>query len=168
MGFFFKVTPLKELRQTPNVKFHTLPEMKIHSVDRVAHGPNAFSPGSVAGVERPWYVHPDQEDNLLVFFGTRYVDLYSPKEKRVISFEVTPQKIVQDGKTVCETPALLSWGQGVFHRVRSGPQGSLSINFAVQAEGYDLDHNFDIYDLDVKSGQMKVIREGHLDQPKAK
>ena len=53
----------------------------------------------------------------------------------------------------------------VFHRIKSGPEGSKSLNFAVRYEGFDIRTNFNIYDLDVDSGEYSVAREGHKDQP---
>ena len=54
----------------------------------------------------------------------------------------------------------------VFHRVISDAKlGSASLNLAVHYEGYDIRTNFSIYDLDIETGEYRVIREGHLDQP---
>jgi hypothetical protein len=54
----------------------------------------------------------------------------------------------------------------VFHRIESDPvTGSASLNFAARLEGYDVLMNFNIYDLDPRTGEFIVIREGRLDQP---
>ena len=34
----------------------------------------SISPGPTDNLKRPWYMHPGQDDNLLVL-GTRYVDI---------------------------------------------------------------------------------------------
>ncbi len=163
---FYTIIPLNLLRTTKNVLFHSVPLFeKLDAIDRVRHGPNAVSPGPVGNVQKPWYIHFDQDDNLLVFKGLRLVDLYSPKEKKVVTFEITPEKILMQGKLLFDGPAIFGWPKGVFHRVRSGPEGSLSMNFAVHYSGFDLKHNFDIVELNEETGKYKVIRDGHLDQP---
>ena len=81
------------------------------------------------------------------------------------NFSVTPDKVCH-GNDVCYTgAAMLVWPCGVFHRIISCPkQGSGSVNFAVRYEVFDIKTNFNIYDLDIKSGKHKLIRAGHLDQ----
>jgi hypothetical protein len=54
----------------------------------------------------------------------------------------------------------------VFHLITSDPiEGSASVNLATHYEGFDIETNFSIYDLDVDTGEYKVIRKGSLDQP---
>lgn len=165
---FYKIIPLKELRRTKNVRFDVLDTSlipHIDSVDRVIHGPGARSPGSVGAVERPWYMHPHQADNLMVLHGMRSIDLYSPEIGRVEHFTVTADKVCRENGVCYTGAAMLVWPCGVFHRIVSCPeQGSSSVNFAAHTDGFDIRTNFDIYDLDTESGQFNVIRAGHLDQ----
>ena len=163
----YEIIPLKGFRNTPGVKFHMAPEGRfksIDSIDRVEHGPDAVSPGSLGGVERPWYYHKAQTDCLIVFKGERVTELYTPAHGRIETFTVTPQFILRDDVRVYDGPAFLSWPAHVFHRVRSGKEGSLSINIAKHHEGFSLADNFDIYDADISTGAFKVLRQGHLDQ----
>lgn len=168
---FYRIIPLTPLRHTPGVSFDVIPGTlfpQIDAMDRVLHEGGAVSPGPVAGVERPWYMHPHQDDNLVVLHGTRYVDIYTREHGRIESFEVSPNLIKQDGKVIHQGGAMLVWPCFVFHRIRSsGETGSASLNFAVHYPGFDLRTNFNIYDLNVKTGEFRVIREGHLDQPQA-
>ena len=60
---------------------------------------------------------------------------------------------------------MLVWPCNVFHRIRTDSQGSASMNLAVHHEGFDIRTNFNVYDLDTTTGEYRVIREGHLDQP---
>jgi hypothetical protein len=53
-------------------------------------------------------------------------------------------------------PAMLVWPRYVFHRITSGPEGSASLNFAVHYEGLDMRTNFNIYDLDLETGEHRV------------
>jgi hypothetical protein len=163
----YKIIPLKLFRKTKGVSFDILPKEivpKVDAVDRVIHSKSAVSPGPVGDVAEPWYMHPHQDDNLMVLQGVRHVDIYTTAHGKIESFVVTPNEIMQDGRTIYDGAALLVWPRGVFHRVKSLEEGSASVNLATHYEGIDMRTNFNIYDLDIQTGKFKVIREGHLDQ----
>jgi len=164
----YTILRLFRLRETPGVSFDVLQGRVVpclDGVDRVVHQAGALSPGPVGKVERPWYMHPGQDDHLLVLAGKRYVDLYSPILQRVVSFEVEPDRIVREGVLVCDTACLLAWNRGVFHRIRSDAAlGSRSVNLATHYPEFDIDTNFSIYDLDVETGAFRVLRQGAADQ----
>ena len=163
----YKVIDLIKLRKTDGVSFDIIPETllkNLSGVDRVIHKSNAVSPGSIEGVERPWYMHKFQSDNLVVLNGERHIDLYSESHGSVERFIVTRDKIFKNGELLCDYPAVLTWPPYVFHRVESKEKGSASINFAQRTDGFNLKNNFSIYDLDEKTGKYRVIREGHKDQ----
>jgi hypothetical protein len=163
----YKIIPLKLFRKTPGVSFDILPKEivpKVDAVDRVIHTKSAVSPGPVGNVAEPWYMHPHQDDNLMVLQGIRHVEIYTGAHGRIESFVVTPDQIMQDGVAIYDGAALLVWPRGVFHRIKSGEEGSASVNLATHYEGIDMHTNFNIYDLDIETGKFKVIREGHLDQ----
>lgn len=162
-----KIIDLKKLRRTEGVMFDAVPEVffeNLKGVDRVIHHSNAISPGTIEGVERPWYMHTAQSDNLMVFDGIRHVDLYSKEHGKIEQFKVTRDEIYMNGELVCDEPAILTWPPYVFHRVESKENGSASINFAQRTDGFDIKDNFNIYDLDIKTGEYKVIRDGFKDQ----
>ncbi len=163
----YRIIPLKVLRRTEGVTFDNVPVEaipKIDAIDRVIHKSKAISPGPTGAVARPWYMHPHQDDNLVVLHGTRLVDLYTKEHGRIESFEVSADRITMQGKLIYDGPAMLVWPTRVFHRVESLEEGSSAINFAVHYEGIDMRTNFNIYDLDLKTGQFEVIREGFRDQ----
>jgi len=169
VGGLYRIIELTVLRRTPNVWFDTLDMGQVSPVaviDRVIHGPGALSPGSVGEVERPWYMHTHQEDNLMVLHGTRVVDIYTQEHGRIETFTVTPNRVsMANGKTY-EGAVMLVWPRRVFHRIVSCPkEGSASINLAAHFEGFDIRTNFNVYDLDPATGKSRVIREGYLDQP---
>ena len=92
---FYKIIPLNVFRNTPGVVFDNVPTQalpRLDAIDRVIHESSAISPGPVGDVARPWYMHPYQDDNLVVLHGTRFVDIYIKKYGRIKSFEVTPKK----------------------------------------------------------------------------
>jgi hypothetical protein len=165
----FKVIALKLLRRTAGVVFDLVPVKafaSIDGIDRVLHEGGALSPGSVGAVERPWYMHPHQEDNLVVLAGFRDVELVSRSTRESARFTVHPDRILMNGSLLSDRPAMLCWPTHVFHRIVSSPEkGSASINIAVRHTGFDIRTNFNVYDLDPGSGEHRVIREGHLDQP---
>ena len=164
---FWRIIKLKPFRRTEGVAFDILPMKylpRVDGIDRVIHHSSALSPGSVGGVERPWYCHPQQEDNLMVLQGLRTVDIYTLEYRRVETFVVEPERVIHNGKVIFEGPAMLVWPVKVFHRIKSGELGSASVNFAVRYPGFDIDTNFSVYELDVRTGEFSVIREGKLDQ----
>jgi hypothetical protein len=163
----YKVVALQPFRKTEGVSFDILPNdlvPKIDAVDRVIHKTKAVSPGPVGDVMEPWYMHPNQDDNLVVLQGVRHVEIYTKSHGRIETFIVTPEYIEHNNRLLYDGPVLLVWPRGVFHRIKSGENGSASINLATHYQGIDMKTNFNIYDLDIKTGNYSVIREGHLDQ----
>ena len=165
----YRIVPLRVLRKTPGVSFDLVPTEAlphIDGLDRVLHDGGAISPGAVSDVERPWYMHPHQDDNLIVLHGMRFVDIYTKAHGRIESLEVAPHQIRQGDKVIFDGAAMLVWPRGVFHRIRSDDiSGSASLNFAVRYEGFDIRTNFNIYALDPASGEYRTLRPGYLDQP---
>jgi hypothetical protein len=164
----YRVMTMSALRRTPGVRFDVIPSgavPRVDAVDRVLHDGHASSPGPVGDVARPWYMHPFQDDNLLVLAGIRHVEIYTPEHGRVERFECTPDRVVHNGDPLHEGPCMLVWPRYVFHRVLSdAAQGSASVNLATHYPGFNIRTNFSIYDLDVRTGEHRVLREGHLDQ----
>ncbi|MFH2114638.1 MAG: hypothetical protein ABIJ86_09055 [Spirochaetota bacterium] len=167
MDGFYRIIELEKFRRTEGVKFDIFPMQflpRIDGIDRVMHASDALSPGTVGNVERPWYMHPEQEDNLLVLQGIRTVDIYTLEHKQLLTFVVEPDRILKDGKVIHDGPAILVWPVKVFHRITSGTNGSASLNFAVRKPGINMKTNFNIYDLDITANTYQLIRAGHLDQ----
>ena len=164
----YRLIPLRTLRRTKGVKFDEMVPSdipKIDGIDRVIHGPNSISPGPVGNIKRPWYMHPGQDDNLMVLQGERYIDIYEPNTMKSASFIVSPDKIYKNDKLYYDGPAMIVWPAGVYHRIISGNGGSISLNFATRNKDFNLDDNFNIYDLDKYTGKSKLIRKGTDDQP---
>jgi hypothetical protein len=163
----YRIIELTPFRKTEGVTFDLFPMdsvAHIDSIDRVLHDHGAVSPGPVEGVSKPWYMHPHQDDNLLVLHGRREVDIYTKEHGKVKHFSVYPDKIYENGELVFEGGAMLVWPAGVFHRIVSGENGSASINLAVHHDGYSIRSNFNIYDLNTETGDYCLIREGYKDQ----
>ncbi len=165
----YKIIPLDLMRKTEGVRFDSLFSRdipRIDAIDRVLHSGGAVSPGSVPGVERPWYMHPHQDDNLMVLHGIRFVEIYTPAHGAIEAFTVTPDKLYHNDELIYDGSAMLVWPRNVFHRIRSDEAiGSASINLATHYDGFDIEREFDIYNVNINTGEYQVVREGHLDQP---
>jgi hypothetical protein len=161
------IIPLALLRQTNKVDFHYVPTLLddgISVIQRVVHEAGAMSP-SVPGRDdiQPWYMHSHQEDNALVLSGEREVHLYTP-EHGVKIFNATAEKLEHEGKVIFEGPHIFGWYNKVFHRPNS-PEGSSAIFLIRHTEGFDIETEFNIYDLNVETGEYNVVRKGSEDQP---
>ena len=60
---------------------------------------------------------------------------------------------------------MIVWPAGVYHRIISGNEGSISLNFSTRTREFNLDDNFNIYDLNKFTGESKLLRKGIEDQP---
>jgi len=162
------ILPLNLLRQTPNVEFYKVDGVvdSLSGIDLVIHGEGGRSPMIAGDDTWYWYMHTQQEDKLVVHNGRRLVELYSVAHGQVEKFEVTTNAIFHNGEKIYDGAAILGWPAQVFHRVHS-PEGSVSTNYAARDKNYDLDTNFNIYNLNPETGEYSVARIGAEDQPKS-
>lgn len=160
------IIPIKKLRETTSVEFDAFPLFReINGIDIVKHEPGARSPSLPNWDYDVWYMHPGQEDNLITLCWNRLVELYNPNTKLVEIFEISHEQIKLNWKIIHEWPAILGWNINIFHRNHS-PEGSVSENFAVRDKNFNLDTEFNIYKLDIKTGEYEIARVWKLDQPK--
>ena len=160
------IIPIKRLRETTSVEFDAFPLFReINGIDIVKHEIGARSPSLPDGDSDVWYMHPGQEDNLITLCGNRTVELYNPNTKKIEEFEISHEEIKLNGELIHKWPAILGWNEGIFHRNHS-PKWSVSQNFAVRDEKFNIDTEFNIYKLDIKSWEYEVVRVWKLDQPK--
>lgn len=165
--WLFHIIPFTLLRQTENVDFHSIPFIEnINAMDRVVHGNWAKSPWKVWKILEWWYMHPAQEDNLITLNWVRIVELYNVRHWKIEKFEISPNYIKWNWKIVLDWPWILGWPTWVFHR-NSSPNGSTSINLWIRFKWFNIDKEFNIYDVNLETKEVKVIREWRLDQPKA-
>jgi len=163
----FHIIPFTLLRHTENVDFHSIPYLDhINSMERVIHADGAVSPWPVWDIAEPWYMHAHQEDNLITVSGVRHVELYHPKFSgwKIEQFEISKDYIKHNGEIICDWPWILGWPTGVYHR-NSSTKTSSSLNLWIRFEGFDVDTEFNIYDIDIEAGKVHMIREWSLDQP---
>ena len=163
----YKIVTLNQFRRTEGTFFDSIPLQalpKIDAIDRVTHKSKAISPGATENVERPWYMHPHQEDNLVMLHGTRIIEIYTKEHAEIERFEISPNKIIRNGGLLYVGPVMLTWSRNVFHRIESLTEGSSAINFAVHFQGINIQSNFNIYELNTETGDFSLIREGFKDQ----
>ncbi len=160
------IIPIKKLRETTKVEFDAFPLFReINGIDIVNHEPEARSPSLPNWDSDVWYMHPWQEDNLVTLHGNRFVELYNFKTKKIDIFQISHDKIILNWETIHIWSAILWWPEWVFHRNYS-PKWSISMNFAVRDEKFNIDTEFNIYKLDLKTGDYKIARIWSEDQPK--
>lgn len=162
--WLFHIIPLKRLRNTNKVEFDIMSLYEeFNWIDIVTHKKWAKSPGTVWDKHELWYMHRWQEDNLITLSGNRYIELYDMENKKIERFEISHEMIKHNWEIIHKGPAILWWPNNVFHRNYS-PEGSVSMNFAVRTDKFDLDTEFNIYDLDINNWNFKVARIWKLDQ----
>jgi len=162
--WLFHIIPLKRLRHTENVDFDIMSfAWEFNWIDIVKHNPWARSPGNASGKENLWYMHPHQEDNMITLNGTRFVELYTKEHWKIEKFEISHEYIKWNWKIVLEWDGILWWPTNVFHRNYS-PEGSVSMNFAMRSDEFNIDTEFNIYDLDINTWENSVVRIWKLDQ----
>ena len=60
---------------------------------------------------------------------------------------------------------MVVWPSGIFHRIISGDEGSISVNFSTRNKKFSIEDNFNIYDLNIYSGETRLLKDGYEDQP---
>lgn len=131
----FQLLDFRKFRDTPSVQFFDITVPTSNARDLVFHEGPAISPNNNAHDDWQFYLHPNQEDNLLALSGGRTFHL--------INFEwKTPYHVVrlEANRHILRIPP------GTFHRSESDHNGSLVINQAVRAVDAQVQHEFRIYD----------------------
>lgn len=140
----FKLLDYKKFRDTPAVKFFDITVPTSNVRDLVVHDGPAISPPNNEGGMWQFYLHPNQEDNLLAVHGGRIFYLVNFTWKN--PFHIV--RLEEDGD-------ILQIPRGTFHRSESDPHGSVVINQAVRDPGASVAKEFRVYD----SGKIPRLLE---------
>ena len=160
----YHIVPIKSFRKTKDVNFELMPLwIWCHWIDIVTHSKGAHSPWEINWVWNHWYKHLWQEDNLITLHWYRNVELFSIEHWKIEKFEVSHDRIKLNWEVVYEGAAMLWWPINVFHR-NCSPVGSVSINWVIRFDNFDIDTEFNIYDLDLNTLESKTVRIWKLDQ----
>jgi hypothetical protein len=130
----FELLTYHKFRDTPNVRFFDITIPNSNARDLVFHDGPAVSPHNTPEGQWQFYLHPNQEDNLLALSGGRtfYLVNFSWDEP----FHVV--RLEANGEILRIPP-------GTFHRSVSDPKGSLVINQAVRTAKATVASEFRVY-----------------------
>jgi hypothetical protein len=130
----FELIPYSKFRDTPSVRFFDITIASSNARDLVFHEGPAVSPNNTPEGHWQFYMHPNQEDNLLALTGGRTFYLVN------FSWEC-PFHIVR----LEANGDILRIPPGTFHRSVSDPQGSLVLNQAVRTAKATIEGEFRVY-----------------------
>lgn len=129
-----ELLPFEKFRDTPKVRFFDITIEQSNARDLVFHDGPAISPNNDDQGNWQFYLHPNQEDNLLALAGGRTFYLVN------FTWE-HPYHIVR----LDANRHILRIPPGTFHRSVSDPDGSLVLNQAVRQSGATLESEFRVY-----------------------
>lgn len=130
----FELLPFHRFRDTPSVQFFDITVGDSNARDLVFHDGPAVSPNSDANGAWRFYLHPNQEDNLLAVSGGR--TFYLVNFAWNYPFHVVR---LESNRYILRIPP------GTFHRSVSDPKGSLVLNQAVRTEQAIIEQEFRVY-----------------------
>jgi hypothetical protein len=139
----YKLIPYQKFRDTPNVRFFDITIAESNARDLVFHDGPAVSPNDSKDGAWQFYLHPNQEDNLLALTGGRTFCLVNFAWEHPIHIV----RLEANGEILCIPP-------GTFHRSVSDPAGSLVLNQAVRTEKATVASEFRVYN----SGEIPRLR----------
>ncbi|MBF2001013.1 MAG: redox protein [Synechococcales cyanobacterium M58_A2018_015] len=130
----FELIPYQKFRDTPSVRFFDITIPDSNGRDLVFHEGPAVSPNDSPEGYWQFYMHPNQEDNLLALSGGRTFYL--------VNFSwAQPFHLVR----LEANGAILRIPPGTFHRSVSDQEGSLVLNQAVRTARATIESEFRVY-----------------------
>jgi hypothetical protein len=140
----FELIPYQKFRDTPSVRFFDITIANSNARDLVSHEGAAVSPNNSAEGYWQFYLHPNQEDNLLALSGGRtfyLVNFSWEKPFHIVRLEANGD--------------ILRIPPGTFHRSVSDPAGSLVLNQAVRTARATVASEFRVYN----SGEIPLLMQ---------
>jgi hypothetical protein len=130
----FQLLPFHRFRDTPSVQFFDITVNASNARDLVFHSGPAVSPNNDPTQAWQFYLHPNQEDNLLAVSGGRTFYLIN------FAWDYPFHEVRLDANRY-----ILRLPPGTFHRSVSDPKGSLVLNQAVRTEQATVESEFRVY-----------------------
>ncbi|MCU0532406.1 MAG: hypothetical protein MUD14_00640 [Hydrococcus sp. Prado102] len=130
----FELLPYQKFRDTPNVRFFDITIANSNARDLVFHDGPAVSPNNTPDGYWQFYLHPNQEDNLLALSGGRtfyLVNFAWDEPFHIVRLEANGD--------------ILRIPPGTFHRSVSDLKGSLVLNQAVRTAKATVENEFRVY-----------------------
>jgi uncharacterized RmlC-like cupin family protein len=140
----FELIPYQKFRDTPSVRFFDITIATSNARDLVFHEGAAVSPNNSAEGYWQFYLHPNQEDNLLSLSGGRTFYLINFAWEQ--PFHIV--RLEANGDILRIPP-------GTFHRSVSDSTGSLVLNQAVRTDKATVASEFRVYN----SGEIRRLLE---------
>ena len=140
----FELIPYQKFRDTPSVRFFDVTIDNSNARDLVIHEGPAVSPNDSPEGHWQFYLHPNQEDNLLALSGGRtfyLVNLAWEQPFHIVRLEASGD--------------ILRIPPGTFHRSLSDPEGSIVLNQAVRTPRATVSSEFRVYN----SGAIPRLRQ---------
>jgi hypothetical protein len=129
-----KLLSFNRFRDTPSVQFFDITVQESNARDLVFHDGPAMSPNNTSEGAWQFYLHPNQEDNLLAVSGGRTFYLVN------FAWKYPFHEVRLDANR-----HILRLPPGTFHRSVSDPGGSLVINQAVRTQQATVESEFRVY-----------------------
>ncbi|MGI0494596.1 redox protein [Alkalinema pantanalense CENA528] len=130
----FELLPYHRFRDTPSVSFFDITISGSNARDLVIHEGPAISPNNTDEGYWQFYMHPNQEDNLMALSGGRTFYLVN------FSWDYPFHMVRLEAKG-----AILRIPPGTFHRSVSDPNGSIVLNQAVRLAETTVEKEFRVY-----------------------
>ncbi|MEM0981189.1 MAG: redox protein [Cyanobacteria bacterium P01_H01_bin.58] len=145
----FQLLSFQRFRDTPSVQFFDITVQDSNARDLVFHDGPAVSPNNNAQGFWQFYLHPNQEDNLLAVSGGRTFYLVN------FAWEHPFHKVrLEANQHILRLPP------GTFHRSVSDPQGSLVLNQAVRTRQATVASEFRVYDSQTIPRLHRLLHSG--------
>jgi len=130
----FELIPYQKFRDTPSVRFFDITIADSNARDLVFHEGPAISPNNSPEGHWQFYLHPNQQDNLLALSGGR--TFYLVNFSWDCPFHIVRLEANGD---------ILRLPPGTFHRSVSDAEGSLVLNQAVRTAAATVESEFRVY-----------------------
>lgn len=145
----FELISFHRFRDTPSVQFFDITVEESNARDLVFHEGPATSPNNTNKDAWQFYLHPNQQDNLLAVSGGRTFYLVN------FAWEYPFHEVRLDANR-----HILRLPPGTFHRSVSDLKGSLVINQAVRTAQATVASEFRVYNSDEIPRLRRLLNSG--------
>jgi hypothetical protein len=77
---------------------------------------------------RPWAIHRDKINHMVILHGSRDVEIYCPQSLKREFLTLTLSNVYKHGTMIHNQPCLLQIYPNMYYRLLSGPYGCTSVN----------------------------------------
>ncbi|MBF2034414.1 MAG: redox protein [Leptolyngbyaceae cyanobacterium T60_A2020_046] len=145
----FELLPFHRFRDTPSVQFFDITVNDSNARDLVFHDGPATSPNNDKYGAWQFYLHPNQEDNLLAVSGGRTFYLVN------FAWDHPFHEV-----RLAANRYILRLPSGTFHRSVSDPQGSLVLNQAAHTARATVQSEFRVYSTSEIPRLRRLLESG--------